>query len=164
METIKKSFIKTVIISMLVATFAGSLFAEDSKAKYYSEYLKEHPFEYVETKFPYSSKETITAAFLKEKQGYYIQNHKRFFQNPNRVPFILKLSEKDNVFSISQIDVQKGKEIIISKADLTQKGNTYEHSDYRLVKDGNTLYMKVLHQSILINTGLLVIHLFIRQT
>lgn len=141
METIKKSFIKTVIISMLVAAFASSVFAEDSKAKYYSEYLKQHPFEYVETSFPYKSRENITAEYLKEKQGYYIQNHKRFFQNPNRVPFILKLSEKDNVFSISQIDVQKGKEIIISKADLTQKGNTYEHSDYRLVKDGNTLFI-----------------------
>lgn len=123
----------------------SALFAE-TKASYYKKYLKENPFNFVNSDLPRLSdvkSNPVSFSFVKENLGYYIQNQKRSFQQGNRSTIIFKLYESDGKFFLSQIDVKNGAEVILSQSELVQSGNFIQTSDsiYRIARNQNALYI-----------------------
>ena len=146
MRNLKQIFLTSLIVLNLSFVFAES----DSgiKAQYYKNFEKEHPFKYQENSFPSrNGVDEVSLSFVKEKQGYYIQNHKRSFQNSNRSWFILKLTVENNKVFISQTDVQNGKEIEKNKDELTKKGKNFESSKYRIIKDKDALFIYYIERT-----------------
>lgn len=137
--------LKIIFVVILFSVVFSSLFAQN-KAKNYLEYLRKNPYTYSKDYLPQLNelkRFSVTFADIRERQGYYIQNHNRYFQENGRSPIIFKLYESDEKFFLAQIDVKDLKEIVLSQSELIQTGVFVETKDnqYRIAREGSDLFI-----------------------
>lgn len=85
-----------------------------------------------------SSDQFKNIASLKEiigKEGYYIQQQTRRFQESGRAPEILQLSVVNNKVFVREIDIVKNKTITLKEIEFTYNGTTFVHDKSKLKLD-----------------------------
>lgn len=85
--------------------------------------------------------------FIKQKEGYYIQQQQRSFQGSGRAPEILKLFISNQNVYISEIDILNKQEIEKAKIQLAFDGITYSKGKTCLYQIGNDIAIRYLEHN-----------------